>query len=76
MVEPLVAYQLKDEEFKEIKVKRGRVFSPALGLEIVDTGETLRLFNPVTKSFLPTMEELESEVEKLKAEVAKLKRQK
>ena len=76
LVEPLVAYHLKEEEFKEIKLKRGRVFSPALGLEIVDTGETLRLFNPVTKSFLPTMEELESEVEKLKAEVAKLKRQK
>ena len=76
LVEPLVAYHLKEEEFKEIKLKRGRVFSPALGLEIVDTGETLRLFNPLTKSFLPTMEELESEVEKLKAEVAKLKRQK
>ena len=76
LVEPLGAYHLKEEEFKEIKLKRGRVFSPALGLEIVDTGETLRLFNPLTKSFLPTMEELESEVEKLKAEVAKLKRQK
>lgn len=84
--EPLVAYHLKDGEFKEVKVRRGRVFSPALGLEIVDTGETLRLFNPETKSFLPTMEELaneagkveslKSEVEKLKAELAKLKRQK
>ena len=83
--EPLVAFHLKDGKFEELKIKRGRVFSPALGLEIVDTGETLRLFNPETKSFLPTMEELaskakkvenlESEVEKLKAELAKLKRQ-
>ncbi len=82
--EPLVAYHLKDGVFAEIKIKRGRVFSPALGLEIVDTGETLRLFNPETKSFLPTMgelekqvskvSELESEVEKLKAELTKLKR--
>lgn len=86
LAEPLVAYHLKNGEFQEVKLKRGRVFSPALGLEIVDTGKTLRLFNPETKSFLPTMAELEkeaskveklqSEVEKLKAELAKLKRQK
>lgn len=84
--EPLVAFHLKDGRFEELKIKRGRIFSPALGLEIVDTGETLRLFSPETKSFLPTMEELsnkadkveslESENEKLKAELAKLKRQK
>ena len=58
LAEPFVAYHLKNDEFEEVKVKRGKVFSPALGLEIVDTGETLRLFNPETKSFLPTMEEL------------------
>ena len=57
--EPLVAYHLKNGVFEEVKVKRGRVFSPALNLEIVDTGETLRLFNPETKKFLPTMQELE-----------------
>jgi len=84
--EPLIAYHFKDGEFKEVKVKRGKVFSYALNLEIVDTGETLRLFNPETGKFLPTVEELadeankveslESEVEKLKAELAKLKRQK
>ncbi len=81
--EPFVAFHLKGESFKKIKMKQNGVFSPALNLEIVDTGETLRLFNPVTGRFLPTMEEqarqvesLESEVEKLKAELAKLKRQK
>jgi Uma2 family endonuclease len=84
--EPLVAFHLKDGKFEEVKIKRGKIFSPALGLELVDTGETLRLFNPETRSFLPTMEELadeankvkdlESENEKLKAELAKLKRQK
>lgn len=72
--EPLMAYHLKDGLFEEVKIKRGRVFSPALNLEIVDTGETLRLYNPEMKKFLPTMQELESEVEKLKAELAKLKR--
>lgn len=73
---PFTAYHLKNRKFDKLEIKSGRVFSPALNLEIVDTGETLRLFNPETKSFLPTMEELESEVEKLKAELAKLKRQK
>lgn len=83
--EPLIAYHLKNGEFEEVKIKRGRVFSPSLNLEIVDTGETLRLFNPETKNFLPTMaelaeqankvERLKAENEKLRAELAKLKRQ-
>lgn len=82
----LVAHRLINGEFEDIKLKEGRIFSPSLGLEIVDTGETLRLFNPETNKFLPTMEELteqagkvetlKSENEKLKAELAKLKRQK
>ena len=83
--ETLLAYHLKGSVFKPIKVKKNRVFSPSLNLEIVDTGKTLRLYNPETHSFLPTMEELteqvadveslKSEVEKLKAELAKLKEQ-
>lgn len=79
--EPLVAYHLKNGEFKAVKVKRGKVRSPFLGLDIVDTGKDLRLYNPKTKEFLPTTEELatraeklESEVEKLKAELARLKK--
>ena len=82
----LVAHHLTDGRLEDVKLIKGRIFSPALGLEIVDTGETLRLFNPETKEFLPTMEELtaeaakveilKSENEKLKAELAKLKRQK
>jgi len=79
--EPLVAYHLKNGEFKPVKIKRGKVRSPFLNLDIVDTGAGLRLLNPETKKFLPTAEELatqaeklESEVEKLKAELAKLKK--
>ena len=70
-----VGYHLTDGKFEDIKPNKGRMFSPALGLEIVDTGETLRLFNPETTEFLPTMAETVSEIEKLKAELAKLKRQ-
>ena len=73
--EPFLAYHLKGNAFKQIKVKKGRVFSPSLNLEIVDTGKTLRLYNLETENFLPTMEELQTEVRKLKAELAKLKEQ-
>ncbi|MGI8787609.1 MAG: Uma2 family endonuclease [Pyrinomonadaceae bacterium] len=79
--EPLVAYHLKNGEFKSVKIKRGRVHSPFLNLDVVDTGAGLRLYNPETKAFLPLAEELatrteklESEVERLKAEVARLKK--
>ncbi len=58
LAEPFLAHHLKGNSFKPIKVKKGRVFSPSLSLEIVDTGETLRLFNPETNEFLLTNEEL------------------
>jgi Uma2 family endonuclease len=58
LTEPLLAYHLKNGVFKPIKVKKGRVFSPSLNLELVDTGETLRLYNPKTQSFLLTNFEL------------------
>lgn len=77
----LIAYHLKDGELQEVETMKGGAFSPTLGLEVVDTGETLRLFNPETRTFLPTVEELARESEnlrleneKLKAELAKLKR--
>ncbi len=73
--EPLFAFHLKGKLFKKMKVEKGKIFSPALNLEIVNISETLRLFNPETREFLPTMKELESEIEQLKAELAKLKRQ-
>jgi Uma2 family endonuclease len=72
--EPLVAFHLKNGEFETVKIKKGRVFSPALQLEVVDTGEDLRLYNRETKEFLKTNEELKKEVEKLKSELAKLKK--
>lgn len=56
--QPLLAFNLIDGEFAEAEVKDGRVFSKALGLELTDTGETLRLFNPQTGEFLMTMEEM------------------
>ena len=80
--QPLLAYNLIDGEFAEAEVKNGRVFSKALGLELVDTGETLRLFNPETNEFLLTIQELaakeriaQNKIAQLENEIAELRKQ-
>jgi Uma2 family endonuclease len=45
---PLLAYRLEGDEFVNVEVVDGVVMSEALGLELVDTGETLRLRHPAT----------------------------
>ncbi len=66
---PLMAYRLDESGvLTEIEIENKRVFSESLGLELVDTGETLRLFNPETNEFLMTMEEMAAELARLKAE--------
>ena len=72
----LLAYRLIEGELLEIEVRDKRILSESLGLELVDTGETLRLFNPQTNEFLMTMEEAQVENERLKAELARLKAEK
>lgn len=81
----LIGYRLTGKEYENLKIKNGRILSQILGLELVDTGRDLRLFNPQTEKFLPSFAELadaeeraenaEAEVEKLKAELAKLKQE-
>jgi Uma2 family endonuclease len=71
--EPLMAYRLDNGVLTEIEAKDKRILSESLGLILVDTGETLRFFNPETNEFLMTIEEIQSENERLKAELAKLK---
>ena len=83
LAQPLLAFHLNEQgELAEAAVNHGRVFSESLGLELVDTGETLRLFNPETNEFLMTIKEIEAKAEKaerenirLKAEIEKLKSQ-
>lgn len=86
--EPLVGWQLKGEQFHSLKIRKGRVRSNVLGLDLVDTGETLRLFDPTTEEFLPTPAEMEkkldaeiearkkaeAEIVRLRAELAKLQK--
>lgn len=70
--ESLLAYHLIDDELQQIAVNNKRILSHSLGLELVDTDETLRFFNTEANEFLMTMEETQAENERLKAELAKL----
>jgi Uma2 family endonuclease len=67
LIEPLVGYRLEDGQYVRMEVEGGRLRSKALGLELVDTGETLRLYDPQAERFLPTPAE---ESESLRAEAA------
>ena len=55
--ESLVAYRLINGELRLVPVENGRIFSDELGLEVVDTGEGLRFFNPATQESLGTLSE-------------------
>ncbi len=74
--EPLIAYRLKRGELVKVNVKNSRIFSEEIGLEIVDTGEGLRLFDPATKQFMRTLAESENEITRLREELAQLKSRK
>jgi Uma2 family endonuclease len=65
----LKAYRLVEGEYVEAAVKGGQIYSEALGLGLVDTGETLRLRDPQTGQFLPRRSELEEA--RLQAEEAR-----
>jgi len=61
----LMAYRLDNGVLTEIEVSGNRVLSESLGLELVDTGETLRFYNPETNEFLMTMEEMTQKLAEL-----------
>lgn len=62
---PLMAYRLENDILTEVEVVNKRILSEALGFELVDTGETLRLFNPETGQFLMTTEEMAARLAEL-----------
>jgi Uma2 family endonuclease len=57
---PFLAYRLENGDYEKAAVVGGRIASPVLGLDLVDTGKTLRLLDPRTGEFLPTFEEIEA----------------
>ncbi len=75
-----MAYNLENDVLVPASIENNRVKSNALGLELVNTDKTLRLFSPQTNEFLKNAEELALENEKvigenerLKAEIERLK---
>ena len=54
---PFRAFRLRGDQYVELAITGARVRSDELGLELVNTGQTLRLFNPQTGQFLLTPEE-------------------
>jgi Uma2 family endonuclease len=81
LIEPLVGYRLEDGQYVRMEVEGGRLRSEALGLELVDTGETLRLYDPQAQRFLPTPTEesdarrqAEAEAIQLREELERLRR--
>lgn len=78
---PLVAYRLDAEgRYVPLEVENGTVHSEALQLDLVDTGQTLRLRDPRTNQFLLTPAEeaaarrqAEAEAAQLRAELAQLR---
>lgn len=56
--EGLLAYRLSGSEYAEVDARDGALRSEVLGLDVVDTGETLRLRDPQTGRFLPTRQEM------------------
>lgn len=78
----LNAYRLADGEYEAMEIIDRRVKSAVLGLELVDTGETLRLFDPTADQFIPTYREIaaareraEADIVRLREEIANLKKQ-
>ena len=83
----LQGFRLIEGRYQPIPVEDGRMHSEQLGLDLVQQGETLRLFDPQRGVFLPTglemarraeaeaeaRAEAESEVARLRAELAALR---
>ena len=72
---PLMAYRRENDKLSPVKISDDRIFSPRLGLEIVWTENSFRLYSPNTNEFLRDLEESETEIERLKAEIKRLKAQ-
>ena len=69
---PLRVFRLHGAEFVEEIVVDNRAISQALGLELVHTGGTLRLYNPRTREFLLTPAESYARAEQEAARAARL----
>lgn len=70
--EPLRAFRAENGVFRKVAVNKGRVYSPSLGLELVDTGKALRLFDPISGELLKTYDELDESYAETTAELGEM----
>lgn len=73
LVEPLIAWRLEAGRYEAVEVVDGAVKSETLKLELVNTGETLRLRDLATGQLLRTPLELAEEADRLRLEVDELR---
>jgi hypothetical protein len=69
---PLRAFRLRRAELVEELVRQNRVVSHELGLELVNDGHTLRLWNPARGEFLRTPAEEAARADRLAAKLRAL----
>jgi Uma2 family endonuclease len=79
---PLLVYKLEEGQYEQVAVENGKVRSAALGLELDDTGKTLRFLDPATGRLLPTPPEetqarrqAEAALQKAEDEIARLRKE-
>lgn len=70
---PIMAYQRDQDRLRLISLTNGRVSSPLLGLDLVETPNGIRLFDSSNNEFLRTLPEAEAENKRLREELARLK---
>jgi Uma2 family endonuclease len=67
--QPMLAYRLEFGELVRLSIQNDRIFSEALNLDLVNTGEDFRLFDVEKNAFILTVNDisaLQNEIERLK----------
>jgi Uma2 family endonuclease len=67
-----LAFGLESGVLVKQEIQNNRIYSEQLGLELVDTGETLRIYDLDKNEFLKNQEELDQEVKHLDQEIKHL----
>lgn len=70
----LQGFRMMGTYYVPLELVQGRLRSELLGLDLVQDGERLRLFDPAAKRWLPTPAELSQENARLRAEIDALRR--
>lgn len=69
----LQGYRLIDGRYVRLELTENRLYSEQLGLDLMQVGETLRLYDPITQKLLPTPQEQAEQIEEGGVEIARLR---